>query len=224
MKSTCSLSIFGHIKIDDITDGNEEILVDKGNAIHYGNISTVVARAISGNGSSFLTYMTFGNGGVNIDDTGTITYRPTRTSVVKNFSESLYSTTYVVSMTNESDTIQGTNTVASQNASTENYEDVLSSVVLGRNEPASQLVTDNSSGVNSGDATATYVFNEIALFAGKKGIPLDFSTGALAAQSVDNFLNDDTTIMLTHVVFHPVQKSKNRQLKITYTLRFQMGE
>jgi hypothetical protein len=29
--------------------------------------------------------------------------------------------------------------------------------------------------------------------------------------------------MLTHVIFHPVQKSANRSLEIIYTLRIQMG-
>ena len=33
----------------------------------------------------------------------------------------------------------------------------------------------------------------------------------------------DTSTMLTHVIFHPVQKSKNRVIEVIYTIRIQLS-
>ena len=33
----------------------------------------------------------------------------------------------------------------------------------------------------------------------------------------------DTSTMLTHVIFHPVQKSQNRIIEIVYTVRIQLS-
>ena len=221
MLDNSAFNIKGYVCVRDWH--TKEVLEQKTNAIHYGNITTAIAKAFSGNSDSFISYMAFGNGGITIDDSGTITYRPTRTSEVKNLSESLYSTTYVSAMTNATDITPGINNVTVLGGNTSNYEDIICTVVLQPNEPGSQLNYDNATGVNDlGDVTSTYVFNEIALYSGEKGIALDFSNPTVAVQSVDNFLNNDTTVLLTHVIFHPVQKSKNRTLEITYTIRIQM--
>ena len=57
------------------------------------------------------------------------------------------------------------------------------------NIPAGQDTTDTGTNMNG-----TYVFDELALYTG----------------------NND---LLTHVVFHPVQKSANRKIQVIYTLR-----
>jgi hypothetical protein len=71
------------------------------------------------------------------------------------------------------------------------YTDILVSMLLDYGEPQGQAAFDNSQNLNE-----QYVFDELGLFstAGK---------------------------MLTHVVFHPVQKSLNRKIKIDYTIRIQ---
>ena len=71
------------------------------------------------------------------------------------------------------------------------YTDILVTCLLDYGEPAGQAAFDNSQNLNE-----QYVFDELGLFstAGK---------------------------MLTHVVFHPVQKSLNRKIKIDYTIRIQ---
>jgi len=52
---------------------------------------------------------------------------------------------------------------------------------------------------------SSYVFDELGLLA---------NIGTNSAGSV-------VTRLLTHVVFHPVQKSLNRQIQIDYTVRIQ---
>ena len=71
------------------------------------------------------------------------------------------------------------------------YTDILVSCLLDYGEPAGQAAFDNSQNLNE-----SYVFDELGLFstAGK---------------------------MLTHVVFHPVQKALNRKIQIDYTVRIQ---
>jgi len=131
-----------------------------------------------------------------------------------------------------------------------NYEDIIVDVTLGYSEPPvgitssstiQQIAIDNSTFVgtsvttNSGAATTfdpnTLVFNEIGLFAGSNNLFTGDFTSTIT--DVDNFITQTpnfsniagskSKLMLTHVIFHPVQKSANRSLEIIYTLRILMG-
>lgn len=139
--------------------------------------------------------------------------------------------------------------ISAENYAT-NYEDIIVDVTIGYSEPpvgitASTIIQQtaldnstfvgNSSMVNSGAATDftanQLVFNEIGLFAGSNNLFVGGFTQNIS--DVDNFItqtpNFSTTpgakskLMLTHVIFHPIQKSANRSLEIVYTLRIQMG-
>ena len=140
--------------------------------------------------------------------------------------------------------------IAPENYST-NYEDIVVNVTIGYSEPPvgitastiiQQTALDNSTFVGSSSTNSTnpnsnavapntLVFNEIGLFAGTSNL---FSGGfTQSTADVENFVtqtpNFSTTagtkskLMLTHVIFHPIQKSANRSLNIEYTLRIQMG-
>jgi hypothetical protein len=80
------------------------------------------------------------------------------------------------------------------------YTDILIQCLLDYGEPAGQSAFDNSTQMES-----SYTFDEMGLL-GDYGI--DASGNQL-------------TKLLTHVVFHPVQKSLNRQIQIDYTVRIQ---
>ena len=139
--------------------------------------------------------------------------------------------------------------IASENYAT-NYEDIIVDVTIGYSEPpigitASTVIQQtaldnstfvgNSSTVNNGTAanfTANQlVFNEIGLFAGTNNLFVGGFTQNIS--DVDNFITQNpnfsniagtkSKLMLTHVIFHPIQKSANRSLEIIYTLRIQMG-
>ena len=62
------MSMNGHILIRDKETGEE--LVNKRNAIHYGNMANLVANALNNETNSRLHFMAFGNGGTNVDPAG----------------------------------------------------------------------------------------------------------------------------------------------------------
>lgn len=244
-------SIQGFVKITDKESG--EVLVDAHNDVLYGNMSAALAHALIGNSNSFLYYMGFGNGGAYIGPTGTISYKPSlggAGSLIKNPNANLYNTIYVKKLSNDStDTPSYDQTarayIPSENYAT-NYEDIVVDVTMGYSEPPvgittsttiQQLALDNSTFVGTSTSTTgsfdpnTLVFNEIGLFAGSNNLFVGGFTQTTT--DVENFVAQNTNfsnvagtkskLMLTHVIFHPIQKSANRSLEIIYTLRIQMG-
>jgi hypothetical protein len=189
-----SLHIEGHIKIFD--PESKEVYVNKRNAIHYENFSIGLAQAMSNQGQGFIAEMSFGNGGSRIDPTGIITYL-TPNSV--GLSADLYNPTYTknIDATNISNLDPARNFMEVRHISGTAYTDILVSCLLDFGEPSGQQAFDNSTNAN-GD----FVFDELGLRA----------------------YSSDTSkkgMLLTHVIFHPVQKSLNRLLQIDYTVRIQ---
>ena len=187
------LNIQGHIKIYD--PETAEVYVDKHNAIHYENFSVALAKSISNRSTGFIEEMHFGNGGTSVDTTGIITYLTPNTS---GDNANLYNKTYFKSINDQSslnlDTTRNKITVSHTNGTT--YTDVIISALLDFGEPAGQQAFDNTTTVND-----TFVFDEIGLF------------------SFEGTAGEGN--LLTHVIFHPVQKSLNRLIQIDYTIRIQ---
>ena len=182
----------GHIKIFDPTNG--EIIVDKRNAIHYENMSISLAESLGNAGEGFIYQMAFGNGGTSIDPTGIITYlTPNSTGT----NASLYNQTFIKVVDDRSvnNTDPARNKIESRHVSGTNYTDILVSCLLDYGEPAGQDAVDNAT-----NADSLYVFDELGL--------VSYDTAG-------------TGRLLTHVIFHPVQKSLNRLVQIDYTVRVQ---
>ena len=195
---TGGVHVQGHIKIFDPVTGEE--FVNKRNAIHYENISVALAQNLSNKAQSFIYEMHFGNGGTAVDPTGVISYLPANTNAQNS---NLYNPTYYKIVDNNS--IQNTdptrNNITVLHTPGNIYTDILVTCLLDYGEPADQAAFDNSQSLN-GD----YVFDELGL----KAHSLDGSSGLTT-----------TGLLLTHVVFHPVQKSLNRLIQIDYTVRIQ---
>ena len=192
---TTGMHLQGHIKIWDPKTG--EVLVDKRNAIHYENFSEALALSIANKGYGFISEMAFGNGGTSVDPTGVITYLPTNTT---GSSSALYNQTYykVVDDTSVYNTDPQKNYMEVRHVSGAVYTDILVTCLLDYGEPADQAAFDNSTNMEG-----TYVFDELGIRAWPENGEVD--TGKL----------------LTHVIFHPIQKSLNRLIQIDYTIRVQ---
>ena len=190
----------GHIKISDVTDKDKpEVLVDQSNAIHYENFSEALALSVGNKTTGFIHEMHFGNGGTSVDSTGIITYLPPN---VVGANSDLYSATYykVVDDNSNLNTDPLRNKIEVRHLAGKRYTDILITCLLDYGEPAGQAAFDNTNDLNNG----TYVFDELGLKSWL-GSDIGVSNGKL----------------LTHVVFHPVQKSLNRLIQVEYTVRVQ---
>ncbi len=184
--------IEGHIKIWHPDSG--EIVVNKRNAIHYENMSVALANSIAAQGKGTIYQMVFGTGGTTVDPTGLITYLTPNTTGTNS---SLYNQTYakVVDEFQKDNTDPIRNKMEIRHISGATYTDIVISCFLDYGEPLGQEAFDNSQTMDG-----NFVFDELGL----KGY-----------DPAGNYK------LLTHVIFHPVQKSLNRLLQIDYTVRVQ---
>jgi hypothetical protein len=190
-------SMIGYIKIYDPVTG--EVFADKTNSINYESMSLAVADSLSNRGTGTIYQMAFGNGGSSVDTTGVITYLPPN---VYGTAASLYNQTYAKivddnSVYNLSPTF---NKMTVSHTTGALYSDILVQCLLDYGEPAGQDATDNGTNTDS-----NYVFDEM---------------GLLAYYGTDTSGNV-VTRLITHVIFHPIQKSLNRQIQVDYTIRCQ---
>ena len=110
----------------------------------------------------------------------------------------LYNQTYykVVDDNSSLNTDPTRNKIETRHTTGNNYTDILVTCLLDYGEPSGQSAFDNTSNLDE-----EYVFDELGL----KSWVGTVATGKL----------------LTHVIFHPVQKSLNRLIQIDYTVRIQ---
>ena len=195
---TGGMVIQGHIKIFDPDSG--EVYIDKRNAIHYENLSEAIAYTLANKGQSYIYEMHFGNGGTSIDPTGIINYLPSNTNTSNS---NLYNPTFakIVDDTSTLNADPTRNKIEIRHPPGRVYSDIVISCLLDYGEPSGQAAFDNSTTLNE-----TYTFDELGL----KARSTDGSSGLTT-----------TGKLLTHVVFHPVQKSLNRLIQIDYTVRIQ---
>ena len=194
---TLSYKVEGFLKIYDPNSG--EVFVDKHNAINYENMSEAIADTLSSRGYGEIYQMAFGNGGASVDETGVITYLPPNTT---GQNAALYNQTYakIVDDTSVFNLDPTRNKMTVFHTTGRTYTDILVQCLLDYGEPSGQAAFDNSTQTDS-----SYIFDELGLLA---------NYGTDSNGSV-------ITRLLTHVIFHPVQKSLNRQIQIDYTVRIQ---
>lgn len=183
----------GFLRIFDPNSG--KTFVEKKNAIHYENMSLALAESLANKNIGFIYAMAFGNGGSSVDPTGIITYLPPNTT---GQNADLYNQTYIKVVDNNSpaNTDPTQNKLTVLHTSGQVYSDILVTCLLDYGEPPGQQPFDNSTNFNG-----EFVFDELGLKTWEG--------------------SSDNLMLITHVIFHPVQKSLNRQIQIDYTVRIQ---
>ena len=166
-----------------------EVLVRRRNAVNYENMSIAIANLLASEAGSTSTY-----------EVSTMRFGNGGTSI-----DGLGAVTYKATNTNsstgalynqtfsqavdESVTGSANNSVEASHTSPNTYSDVIVTCTLDYATPSGQDTLDTATNMDG-----TYVFDELALYTA----------------------NND---LLTHVIFHPVQKSANRKIQVVYTLR-----
>ena len=217
-KDLIQSQVIGTLKIYDKDSG--DILVQKKNAIHPGNMAYVLASALAGKATSVnssgdaphINWMQFGNGGS--VSTTTLSYKSPRVNstydelAITASNSSLYVPTYEQLSTN---TVyfpgedMGAGEIVPNNTAKVNFSVNLThadyALAVSETIPANDASTDAS-------AVEAFTFDEIGLMSGVT------DSGAL---------DKTKTLMLTHVTFHPVLLSANRTIVIDYTVTIQIS-
>ena len=157
-------------------------------------MSVALAESVANQGQGFINSLSFGNGGTSVDPTGIITYlTPNSTGT----NATLYNQTYtkIVDDRSVSNLDPQRNKIETRHVNGTNYTDVVVTCLLDYGEPNGQDAVDGASASDS-----LYVFDELGLV---------------------SYSPSGTGKLLTHVIFHPVQKSLNRLIQIDYTVRVQ---
>jgi len=161
-------------------------LVDTFNAVHPQNMARLFGRALANEGNSFINTVAFGNGGTQIDVTGSITYNTPRDGLHAGDNEwesRLYHETYRETVDDSNVTIgsgpgsspsndpasvehvSGPGVKSIENLTTgSTVTSVVISATLNPFEPSSQVISQQG-GVNGESNTeADFMFDEIGLF------------------------------------------------------------
>jgi hypothetical protein len=193
MSEIANSNVKGFLKVFD--PNTNEVFFEGSNAIHFENISEALAQSMSNKNLGYIYQMSFGNGGTSVDPTGIITYLPANST---GQNADLYNQTFskVVDDNSLTNTDTTRNNLTVLHTPGKVYTDILVSCLLDYSEPTGQQAFDNSTDLNG-----EFVFDELGL--------KTWNGSAIELR------------LITHVVFHPVQKSLNRQIQIDYTVRIQ---
>ena len=208
--------VIGTLKISDKDSG--EVLVQKKNAIHPGNMAYVIASALAGKPTNinqggaapYINWMAFGNGGSN--STTTLSYRSPRVFGVydelpiTSSNSRLYAKTYQQQINNTTVYFPGEDIDETGVIVADNTSKIKFSVTL--NHAAYETMVGEDLPLNDTSDSKAFMFDEI---------------GLLSGVSDNDNLDEDKTLMLTHVTFHPVLLSANRTIVIDYTVTIQIN-
>ncbi len=191
MTDSATLQMFGHVLIKDVE--TQQVLVEQTNAINFENVSYAICLALTHRPNGTIMQMAFGNGASTVSAVGGVNYLPPN---VNGLNAQLYNQTYQKFVDDlsplNSDPID--NFMRVNHVAGTTYSDIVVSCLLDYDEPSGQDAEDQSATNN-----ATYIFDEIGL------------------QTYDP--SSALGLLLTHVIFHPVQKALNRKIEVIYTLR-----
>ena len=187
----------------EIFNDKGECLVSKENAIQPANMAIAIARALSRSPNHYIHKIKLGNGGTSYDN-GQIVFKPPRTT-----DNTLYNATYA-EIIDESDSAVGAdNSVTMTIDPGSTTARVIATVVITPNEAVDIRPTDiidptDPNAPQSIDPEGKYFFDELGLF-----------TKQTSGDILDGAAGD---LMLTHLIFSPIEHTASRELTIVYSL------
>lgn len=197
MQECLQTTVAGHVTITDTHTG--EVLLDKANQIHPKNMATAIARGLANSPNYQVFKLKLGRGGTVINATQQIEFRPPTTS---GDNADLYDPTYVEVVDETDASVGAGNSVVFTNIPGSTSSRVIVTCVISSNE-AINNPTDLGDGDDQLDPEGTFFFDELGLF---------------TKQTDSNLLNGANELMLSHLIFSPIEHTGNRELTIVYTL------
>lgn len=207
MLETIKLGVVGDVTI--LQDG--KIICEKKNAIHPRNMGIAVARGLSNSSNGQIFKIKLGNQGTYIDSNQQIVFRPPNINEV---SDDLYNATYA-EIVDENNSGAGVgNSVTYTTIPGTNNSRVIITATISANEAVNRPSDEADSSYPTPDPEidgyldpgGEFFFDELGLFT--SGI--DESTTAL--------LDSTTELMLSHLVFSPIEHTGSRELTVVYSL------
>lgn len=215
MQETFKTLISGHVQVKDKETG--EVLLDKNNAIHPKNMASAIARGLSGAPNALIFKMKLGNRGTYIDGTQQIIFNPPITS---GDDADLYNPTYVEIVDDGSISVGVGNSTTFTNIPASTSTRVIVTCVISSNEgftnatdtgTAGQISLPGGGNTGSGDTASNaanpFFFDELGLF-----------TKQTSGETGADLLDGTGEMMLSHLIFSPIEHTGNRELVIVYTL------
>ncbi len=179
--------------IEDTNTG--EIFLDDCNAVHPENMAYIIARGLANQNKSHIWKVAVGNGGSYVDSTGALHFNIPNTIGT---TAELYNETY----SEYADAVGNSVTAMASTTDITSLVEVI--FTIAPDDPGSgQWVSDSYLSPNpientNGPGGYTFEFDELGLFAESDDVNHPF--------------------LLTHIVFHPIAKTQNRNLRLRYTL------
>jgi len=198
--------VHGHVLIKD-DQGN--VLVDKDNAVHPRNMATAIARGLSNTPNYQIYKIKLGNKGTYIDSSQQIVFRPPN---VAGDAANLYNPTYA-EVIDEADSLVGSgNSVTFTRVPDPSTNTrVIITAVISANEAINRTTDESDTATPTADPTTDatldpegqFFFDELGLF---------------TKETSGTTLNGAGELMLSHIIFSPIEHTGSRELTIVYTL------
>lgn len=209
MQEMLKTIVAGHVLVKDDLG---KVLVDKHNAIHPKNMATAIARGLSNTVNHQIFKIKLGNQGTYIDNSQQIVFKPPSTT---GDNADLYNPTYV-EITDDQDTSVGSgNSVTFTNIPGTTNTRVIITAVVSANEAVNRATDEADSATPTPDPATDasldpdgqFFFDELGLF-----------TKQTSGNTYQDLLDGAGELMLSHLIFSPIEHTGSRELTIVYTL------
>jgi hypothetical protein len=209
MQETLQTIVAGHVLVKDEL-GN--VLVDHHNAIHPKNMATAIARGLSNTVNYQIYKIKLGNQGTYIDNSQQIVFKPPSTT---GDTANLYNPTYVEIVDDSNSGVGPGNSVTFTNIPGTTNTRVIITTVISANEAVNRPTDEADSATPTPDPNAAgtlnpksqFFFDELGLF-----------TQQTSGNTPQDLLNGAGELMLSHLIFSPIEHTGSRELTIVYTL------
>lgn len=198
-KDSFKTLVTGHVTISD--RGTGEVLLDKTNAIHPKNMATAIARGLSNSANQQIFKIKFGNRGTYINGTQQIVFNP---PITTGDTADLYNPTYAEIVDDLATGVGVGNSVTFTNIPASTSTRVIVSCVISANEGFENAADTNNEGqIEGAPTTSPYFFDELGLF---------------TKETSGSLLDGLNEMMLSHLIFSPIEHTGNRELVVVYSL------